>query len=175
MGSSWISSITSTVVPSRLLSMNFCSCFWKPSKETTTQVTLSTVRRKAEVRRMPSTQWPQLLWTWSRFTYVTPDLLASIKTFCQAMWIASLLESLSKIPSHPIAMKSWFSLISKAVISGSAITTFTFPSYFSSFASISPIVLETESLPGNTLWGPYTTYLPASPRAGFVWIIYEFW
>ena len=48
-------------------------------------------------------------------------------------------------------MKSWFYLISKAVTSGSAITTLGFPSYFGILASMSPMVLETESLPGNTL------------------------
>jgi len=40
------------------------------------------------------------------------------------------------------------------LISGSAITTYGFPPYLGSFASISPKVLETESLPGKTLGGP---------------------
>ena len=70
------------------------------------------------------------------------------------MWMASLLESLSNTPSHPITIKSWLSFISKAVTSGSATTTFAFPSYFSIFASMAPIVLDTDNRPGNTLWGP---------------------
>jgi len=134
--------------------MNFCVYFWKPSNETTTQVTLSTVLLKAEVLKMPSTQWPQLLCTSSSVIFLTPDLLASIRTFCHPMWMASLLESLSNTPSHPITIKSWFSFISKAVTSGSAMTTLGFPSYFSSFASMSPTVLETDKRPGNTLCGP---------------------
>jgi hypothetical protein len=48
-------------------------------------------------------------------------------------------------------MKSKLFLILKAVISGSAITTFGLPSSFSNLASMSPKVLLTESLPGNTL------------------------
>ena len=43
-------------------------------------------------------------------------------------------------------------------ISGIATTTFGFPPNFSRFASISPKVLETESLPGNTLKGPYIMF-----------------
>jgi hypothetical protein len=61
-----------------------------------------------------------------------------------------LLESLSKIPSQPITIKSWSDLISKAVISGSEIITLELPPYFVSLASISPIVLETDRRPGKT-------------------------
>jgi hypothetical protein len=39
-------------------------------------------------------------------------------------------------------------------MSGSALTTFGFPPLNSSFASGSPNVLQTESLPGKTLIGP---------------------
>lgn len=174
IGSSWISSITSTIVPSCPLSINFWSCFWNPSKAITTQVTLSTVLRRAEVRRMASTECPQFLWVYSKSTFFSFSLFASIRTFCHAMCIVSLLDSLSKMPSQPITMKSWLSLISKAVTSGSAITTLGLPSYFGSLASISPIVFETLSLPGNTRCGPYTICLPASPSAGLVCKIYEF-
>ena len=63
----------------------------------------------------------------------------------------SLLESLSKIPSQAKTMKSCSGLILKALISGSAITTSGFPPAEDNLASMSPNVLETESLPGNTL------------------------
>jgi hypothetical protein len=43
-------------------------------------------------------------------------------------------------------------------MSGSAMTTLGFPSYFGNLASMSPNVRDTESLPGNTLWGPSITY-----------------
>ena len=68
--------------------------------------------------------------------------------------ITSLLDNLSKIPSHAKTIKSWSFLIRNAFISGSAITTLGLPPKDVNFASISPNVLETESLPGNTLWGP---------------------
>ena len=54
------------------------------------------------------------------------------------------------------------------MISGIGITHLGFPPYLGSLASISPIVLETDNLPGNTLCGPYTTCLPYSPKLGFV-------
>lgn len=47
----------------------------------------------------------------------------------------------------------WFWIL-KLLISGSATTTLGLPPNYSSFASISPKVLETESLPGKTLIGP---------------------
>ena len=50
----------------------------------------------------------------------------------------------------------------KHFISGSQTITFGFPPYFGLLASISPKVFETESLPGNTLSGPYT-YKSFSP------------
>ena len=49
----------------------------------------------------------------------------------------------------------------KNFISGSHTITFGFPPYLGLLASISPKVLETESLPGNTLKGPYIIYGPA--------------
>ena len=51
-------------------------------------------------------------------------------------------------------IKSYFSETLKAFISGSAIMTFGLPPYFYFLASISPKVLETDSLPGKTLNGP---------------------
>jgi len=39
-------------------------------------------------------------------------------------------------------------------MSGSAVTTFGFPPLYSSLASASPKVLQTERRPGNTLIGP---------------------
>jgi hypothetical protein len=47
-------------------------------------------------------------------------------------------------------------------MSGSQTITLGFPPYFGLLASISPKVFETESLPGNTLRGPYT-YKSFSP------------
>lgn len=54
-------------------------------------------------------------------------------------------------------MKSWRSSIWKDFISGVAMTTLGLPPLFSTFASISPNVLETESLPGATRTGPRIT------------------
>lgn len=59
---------------------------------------------------------------------------------------------------HPKSKKSILSSIINSFISGIATTTFGFPPNFSRFASISPKVLETESLPGNTLKGPYMIF-----------------
>jgi hypothetical protein len=67
-----------------------------------------------------------------------------------------LLDSRSKIPSHPIKKKSKLSFNLKTLISGSQIITFGLPPYLGRLASISPKVRETESLPGKTLNGPYT-------------------
>jgi hypothetical protein len=50
------------------------------------------------------------------------------------------------------------SSITNSLISGRATTTFGLPPNFSRLASISPNVLETESLPGNTLNGPYIIF-----------------
>lgn len=59
---------------------------------------------------------------------------------------------------HPKSKKSILSSIINSFISGIATTTFGFPPNFSRLASISPKVLETESLPGNTLKGPYMIF-----------------
>lgn len=64
------------------------------------------------------------------------------------------LLTVSKIPSLARSIKSWFFLISKLIISGYAITTFGFPPNYGILASASPNVLDTDSLPGNTLKGP---------------------
>ena len=72
----------------------------------------------------------------------------------------SSLDILSKIPSHPKTIKSWSAVFNlKDVISGVATTTLGFPPNYNSFASISPNVLETDSLPGKTLIGPTTRSL----------------
>jgi hypothetical protein len=74
--------------------------------------------------------------------------------------IAFIVLNLSNIPSHPKTIKSHiFSSIVNYEISGTALTTPFFPPYFSTFASISPKVLETLSLPGKTLYGPKSIYL----------------
>jgi hypothetical protein len=66
--------------------------------------------------------------------------------------ITFVVLSLSNIPSHPKTIKSHiFSSIVNYEISGIALTTPFFPPYFSTFASISPKVRETLSLPGKTL------------------------
>jgi len=46
------------------------------------------------------------------------------------------------------------------LISGVGITHLGFPPYLGSLASISPIVLDTDSLPGKTLWGPIIIWRP---------------
>ena len=68
--------------------------------------------------------------------------------------ITSLLDNLSKIPSHAKTIKSWSFLIRNAFISGSAIRTLGLPPFETSFASISPKLLLTDNLPGRILWGP---------------------
>jgi hypothetical protein len=68
----------------------------------------------------------------------------------------SLLFILSNIPSHPITIKSKFFYNLNDLISGSHTITFGLPPYLGLLASISPNVLDTESLPGKTLNGPYT-------------------
>jgi hypothetical protein len=66
--------------------------------------------------------------------------------------MTSLFVNLSKIPSHPITIKSCSPHTTlNYLISGSADITFGKPPYYLSFASISPKVLETDNLPGNTL------------------------
>lgn len=55
-------------------------------------------------------------------------------------------------------MKSWSSVILNDLISGSDTTTRGLPSNFSSFASMSPKVLDTERRPGNTRSGPTISY-----------------
>jgi len=51
-------------------------------------------------------------------------------------------------------MKSCSGSILNVLISGVAMTTLGFPPYAGNFASISPNVLVTESLPGKTRYGP---------------------
>ena len=64
------------------------------------------------------------------------------------------LTSLSKIPSHPIIIKSFSGLILKVYISGTAMITPGMPPKLAHFASKSPKVRETDNLPGKTLTGP---------------------
>ena len=55
-------------------------------------------------------------------------------------------------------------MILKDFISGVGIITLGLPPHFTIFASASPKVLETESLPGKTLRGPtITSFLFGSP------------
>ena len=68
--------------------------------------------------------------------------------------MVSSLLSLSKMPSQPNTTKSCSFEILNYLISGVATTTRELPPNFSNFASASPKVLETESLPGSTLNGP---------------------
>lgn len=83
-------------------------------------------------------------------------------------------EFINKQLLLPIMMKSCSSVILNDFISGSQIITLGFPLNFSSLASISPKVLETliiiikfkfnilintDSLPGNTLRGPSINYV----------------
>lgn len=81
----------------------------------------------------------------------------------QTVFMTSLVDILSNIPSpviqsknevHPNSRKSYSSPILNENISGSADMTLGIPLYFGNFASESPIVLETASLPGSTLNGP---------------------
>jgi len=58
------------------------------------------------------------------------------------------------MPSQAMRKKSKLFFNLKVVISGSQTTTFGLPPYRCLFASMSPKVLETESLPGKTRKGP---------------------
>lgn len=71
--------------------------------------------------------------------------------------MVSWLFNLSNIPSHPSTIKSCSLVILNDLISGVAMTTLGLPPYLAIFASASPKVLETDSLPGNTLSGPTMT------------------
>ena len=51
-------------------------------------------------------------------------------------------------------MKSWSGVIVKLLIYGVQTIALGFPPRSGNFASRSPKVLVTESLPGKTLWGP---------------------
>lgn len=76
------------------------------------------------------------------------------KTDCHPEFKVSRLLILSKIPSHPRTRKSRLSTILRLRTSGIAVTTPGLPPYFSTFASISPKVRQTDNRPGNTLGGP---------------------
>lgn len=85
-----------------------------------------------------------------------PKFLLSATLF-QTHCIVSLLLSLSNIPSQPSTIKSCSLYILNDFISGVATTTLGLPPYFSSLASISPNVRDTDNLPGRTLRGPTIT------------------
>jgi hypothetical protein len=55
------------------------------------------------------------------------------------------------MPSHPMTIKSWSDVTLNYLISGSAMIQPGMPPNYGNFASISPNVLDTESLPGKTL------------------------
>ena len=94
--------------------------------------------------------------SWTFFTFLCYDSVP------HAVLITSFVDILSNIPSpfrliitiHPNKRKSYSSLILNENTSGSAETTLGIPLYFGSFASESPIVLDTANLPGSTLNGP---------------------
>ena len=114
------------------------------------------VRLKSAFFRTYSTARELCLWTFS--------WRSSLVEF-QQHWMASLLESLSKIPSEERTMKSCSFWMRKHFSSGVAITTMGLPPNSGIFASMSPKVRETESRPGKTRMGPRSTSLASSPVA----------
>ena len=117
----------------------------KPLNPMITAVILSRVFCSTQEISMLSTEAPQRsckLWS------------VLFNAFYNMQRITSLLSSFSKTPSHPIIMKSYLSWILNTLISGVGITMLARPPYLKSFASMSPIVRETESLPGSTRKGP---------------------
>ena len=114
--------------------------YLKPWNATITIVTLSKLLQFKAFFIMHSAPWPRDSWM-SGFSLLF--------TVFQTQSTQSQSFSLSKIPSHPKMMKSWESSNLKDQMSGFA--EITWDVYF---ASKSPKVRQTESLPGNTLIGP---------------------
>ena len=90
-----------------------------------------------------------------------PKPKASCTSKCGFWWTEFHTQSahspsviLSKIPSQPKMMKSCCFVSLKLLISGAQTTTFGFPPFEGSFASTSPKVRLTDSLPGKTRIGP---------------------
>ena len=116
----------------------------------TTTVTLSRERLNKAFLRIYSTPIPIYWWTLS---YSGVPIVISLSfTLIHTHSATSSFESLSKIPSLPITIKSHSSGSKRNErISGMAITTCGFPPTAEILASRSPKVLQTESLPGRTL------------------------
>jgi hypothetical protein len=76
----------------------------------------------------------------------------------KAAFKTSLLVSFSNIPSQPKRIKSCSLVTLKHLISGSQIVTSGLPPYLLSFDSMSPMVRETDNLPGSTRAGPFSAY-----------------
>ena len=119
----------------------------------TTTVTLSKERLNKAFLRIYSTPIPIY---WCTLSYSGVPIVISLSfTLIHTHSATSSLESLSKIPSLPITIKSHSSGSKRNErISGIAITTYGFPPTAEILASRSPNVLHTESLPGRTLYGP---------------------
>jgi hypothetical protein len=128
-------------------------------KLTITVVKLSKLFSIADCVKIWSVILPVKLWIVWAWELVLISLLLVWLIVSHVTSKTCWFERRSKIPSHPKTRKSWNSgLRVNYEISGCAIITPSRPPYFESLASISPKVRETDSLPGNTLWGPHTTY-----------------
>ncbi len=115
----------------------------------TTTVTLSKERLNKAFLRIYSTPIPIYCATLSYSGF--PTLISLSFTLIQTHSATSSLDSLSKMPSLPITIKSHSSGSKRNErISGIAITTYGFPPTAEILASRSPNVLQTESLPGRT-------------------------
>lgn len=129
------------------------NAFSKPYKPTITTVMLSRVFLKTASLIMFSVARPQKSWIFENL-----DLSLAVS---HTHSIISSLLSLSNIPSpilystvHPSIMKSLSFVSLNDRISGVEMIARGLPPYSGSLASISPNVLVTESLPGNTRCGP---------------------
>jgi hypothetical protein len=131
-------------------------CYLKFVKDIITTVMLSRVFFLTDSESTRSTASAQVLWgskASTLFSSLVDYKLVSISSQIRSM--ISLLVSLSNIPSQPIMINSCSPFITlNYLMSGSAIITPGWPPKNLSLASISPKVLETDSLPGRTLCGP---------------------
>ena len=84
------------------------------------------------------------------FSCIEPELLIAL----HAVSTTSIDSIRYRIPSQHITIKSYLPVSLNFLISGSLETIFLIPPNSSSLASMSPMVLETESLPGYILNGP---------------------
>ena len=143
--------------PEALLEPN--TALLKFENEIRTTVTLSKLCLYSEFLMIDSAASPHWWWMfvgiWGGCSPLGTGSSFSFVEFHTA-WIVSSEFILSKIPSLPSMIKSLCFWILKDYISGVEIITLGFPPLYSSFASASPKVRETESLPGRTLNGPTT-------------------